>query len=54
MKTPGDRLNISPDDSIKFITEAEHVHSSSEAYFDRFNKLKHHLGMDSEDLSGCC
>ncbi|MCO8124249.1 hypothetical protein NHH03_21075 [Stieleria sp. TO1_6] len=46
--------DVYPDESIKFITEAEHVHSSSEAYFDKFNALKHRLGMDSDDLSGCC
>ncbi|MCA9138641.1 MAG: hypothetical protein KDB00_17840 [Planctomycetales bacterium] len=46
--------DVYPDENIKFITEAEHVHSSSEAYFDKFNTLKHRLGMDSDDLSGCC
>ncbi len=46
--------DVYPDEKIKFITEAEHVHSSNEAYFDKFNTLKHHLGMDSEDLTGCC
>ncbi|MEM6474290.1 MAG: hypothetical protein AAF802_32450, partial [Planctomycetota bacterium] len=46
--------DVYPDDSIKFITEAEHVHSSSEAYYDQFNQLKNRLGMDSEDMSGCC
>ena len=46
--------DVYPDQDIKFITEAEHVHSSSEAYFDRFNTLKHRLGMDSEDVAGCC
>ncbi len=30
------------------ITEAEHVHSSSDLYFDRFNELKTDLGMDME------
>jgi hypothetical protein len=46
--------DVYPDETIKFITEAEHVHSSSEAYYDQFNTLKHQLGMDSDDLSGCC
>ncbi len=46
--------DVYPDEKIKFITEAEHVHSSSEAYFDKFNTLKHRLGMDSDDVSGCC
>ena len=34
------------DDSIKFITEAEHVHSSSDHYLDQFEELKMRLGMD--------
>jgi hypothetical protein len=46
--------DVYPDEKIKFITEAEHVHSSSETFYDQFNTLKHHLGMDSDDLSGCC
>jgi hypothetical protein len=35
------------DDQIKFITEAEHVHSSSDQYFEQFEELKMRLGMDS-------
>lgn len=47
--------DVYPDPSIKFITEAEHVHSSSESFFDKFNTLKSRLGMDSDDpSSGCC
>ena len=46
--------DVYPDEEIKFITEAEHVHSSSEAFFDKFNTLKNRLGMDSEDYLGCC
>jgi hypothetical protein len=34
------------DDELKFITEAEHVHSSSEDYFAKFEELKMRLGMD--------
>lgn len=34
---------------MKFITEAEHVHSSSEAYFEEFSELKLRLGMDVEE-----
>ncbi len=44
--------DVYPDADIKFITEAEHVHSSSERMFDQFNVLKNRLGMDGEDLSG--
>jgi hypothetical protein len=35
------------DDSMRFITEAEHVHSSSDAYREQFEELKIRLGMDS-------
>jgi hypothetical protein len=35
------------DDQIKFITEAEHVHSSSDFYRDQFEELKIRLGIDS-------
>jgi hypothetical protein len=34
------------DDSVKFITEAEHVHSSSDHYASQFEELKTRLGMD--------
>ncbi|WP_168564330.1 hypothetical protein [Crateriforma spongiae] len=40
--------DVYPDEKLKFITEAEHVHSSSEAYLNRFTMLKNRLGMDSE------
>ncbi|MBP90481.1 MAG: hypothetical protein CMJ64_27870 [Planctomycetaceae bacterium] len=33
-------------DGIKFITEAEHVHSSSDTYCQQFDELKVDLGMD--------
>lgn len=35
------------DDSMRFITEAEHVHASSETYHDQFQELKMRLGMDA-------
>ncbi len=44
--------DVYPDDSIRFVTEAEHVHSSSERLFDEFNVLKHRLGMDGEEMAG--
>ena len=31
---------------IQFITEAEHVHSTSERFADQFEELKSRLGMD--------
>jgi hypothetical protein len=34
------------DDELKFITEAEHVHSSSDRYAQQFDELKTRLGMD--------
>jgi hypothetical protein len=34
-------------DQMKFITEAEHVHSSSEQYSEQFEELKMRLGIDS-------
>jgi hypothetical protein len=44
--------DVYPDSEIQFITEAEHVHSSSERLFDQFSVLKNRLGMDGEDLAG--
>jgi hypothetical protein len=38
---------IGCDDQMKFITEAEHVHSSSEEYLDQFDELKIRLGIDA-------
>ena len=37
---------VQRNDNIKFITEAEHVHSSSDHYLDQFEELKMRLGMD--------
>jgi len=36
------------DDQLKFITEAEHVHSSSDRYTQQFDELKMRLGMDCD------
>ncbi len=44
--------DVFPDPEIQFITEAEHVHSSSEKYYDQFNVLKNRLGMDGQDGVG--
>jgi hypothetical protein len=38
--------DIFENDGMKFITEAEHVHSSSERYSQMFDELKVELGMD--------
>ncbi|MCA9155668.1 MAG: hypothetical protein R3C99_03720 [Pirellulaceae bacterium] len=37
---------IPRDDSMRFITEAEHVHSSSDRFAEQFEELKTRLGMD--------
>jgi hypothetical protein len=36
------------DDQLKFVTEAEHVHSSSDYYAQQFNELRTRLGMDCD------
>jgi hypothetical protein len=48
--------NLSCDDRMKFITEAEHVHSSSDEYHRQFQELRTRLGMDGlfEEGSGAC
>lgn len=38
------------DGKMKFITEAEHVHSSSEKFSDQFDELKTRLGMEHGDF----
>ncbi|WP_459556094.1 hypothetical protein [Lacunimicrobium album] len=38
--------NVQKRESIRFITEAEHVHSTSEEYIRRFEELKYHLGIE--------
>ncbi|TWU43977.1 hypothetical protein Q31b_15110 [Novipirellula aureliae] len=44
--------DVYPDDEIRFITEAEHVHSSNDRYYDQFEQLKNRLGMDGDDFAG--
>ena len=46
--------DVYPDNDMKFITEAEHVHSSCERFFNEFNVLSTRLGMDSEGMAGSC
>ena len=38
--------NVNCNDQMKFITEGEHVHSSSDRYAEQFEELKTRLGMD--------
>jgi hypothetical protein len=42
-----DRFGVRADSQMKFITEAEHVHSSSDRFAQRFEELTMALGMDS-------
>ena len=43
-----ERHGVHRDDKMRFITEAEHVHSSSDSYQQLFGSLKTELGMDNE------
>ena len=49
--------DVYPDEGIRFITEAEHVHSSSDSFVRQFGQLQSRLGIDAgsdEDLSFEC
>ena len=39
--------------NMQFITEAEHIHSSTEQFKERFNVLRTDLGLDGSAESGC-
>ena len=39
---------IACDEQLRFITEAEHVHSSSDAFAQQFDELRTRLGMDGD------
>ena len=41
-----EKFGVRRDSEIKFVTEAEHVHSSSDKYAQRFEELTMSLGMD--------
>ncbi|QGJ69807.1 Hypothetical protein PBC10988_14940 [Planctomycetales bacterium 10988] len=43
------RNSVRCNEKIKFITEAEHVHSSHEDFLKQFEELKMRLGMDESD-----
>jgi hypothetical protein len=43
-----EKRGLQCDEQLRFITEAEHVHSSSERYYRQFEVLKTRLGMDQE------
>lgn len=40
--------DVYPDPTIQFVTEAEHIHSSSRRFFKQFEILRMRLGMDSD------
>ncbi len=41
-----DEFDVPCHEDLRFITEAEHVHSSSEEFIERFEQLKYDLGID--------
>lgn len=41
------RHGLERDDSIKFLSEAEHLHSTDDQYKERFEELRYRLGIDS-------
>lgn len=41
------KYGLGRSDQLKFITEAEHVHSSTTGYIEQFQQLRTRLGMDS-------
>jgi len=43
------RYGIACDEQLKLITEAEHVHSSSDTFTEQFEELRMRLGMDNAD-----
>jgi hypothetical protein len=40
--------NVRCDEQMRFVTEAEHVHSSSDTFAQQFEELKTRLGMDCD------
>ena len=38
--------DVYPDGNLRFITEAEHVHSSTDRYIDQFDSFQYRLGID--------
>jgi hypothetical protein len=43
-----DERGVACDEQLRFVTEAEHVHSSSDTYAQQFEELKTRLGMDCD------
>ncbi len=40
------QLGLKRDDTLKFISEAEHLHSTDDVYRDQFEELRYRLGID--------
>ncbi|MCH2213056.1 MAG: hypothetical protein MK110_17260 [Fuerstiella sp.] len=45
-KTALEHNGVTTNEDLRFITEAEHVHSSSDEFQERFEQLCYHLGID--------
>jgi len=43
--------DVYPDEQIRFITEAEHVHSSTDILAREFSRLQSRLGIDFEYIN---
>ena len=48
------RYGIERNDQLELITQAEHVHSSSEDLYRQFEELRRRLGMDEQQEAGSC
>lgn len=46
-----ERSGVTESQNMQFITEAEHVHSSSEKYLERFEQLRCDLGLDGSQTN---
>lgn len=49
-----ERAGIPRNEEMRFITEAEHVHSSSEQMFDHFMEMRYRLGLDDQGSDYLC
>ncbi len=50
------RYGLKRDDTLRFISEAEHLHSTDDEYHQQFGELAYRLGIDRQEysrLSGC-
>lgn len=47
------RADVYPDPSIRFVTEAEHIHSSHRRFVDDLERLRTRLGMDHAQDGDC-